>query len=239
MISCVIVDDEPFARKLLEDFLQKVPGFSLAGSYSSALKALEVLQKKKVDVIFIDVQMPDISGIEFLKTLEKKPLIVLTTAYAEFALEGFDLDAADYLLKPFDFQRFLKATHKITARLTKSAEELSSEGSERSEYMFIKDGTKLVKVKLSEIQYIKGLREYVTVHTADKKIMSLQSMKNLEQELPDYFARVHNSYIISLHAIQTIGKGEIEVAGEKIPIGITYKKSFQEKLNALFPGSSF
>jgi two-component system, LytTR family, response regulator len=239
MITCLIIDDEPFARKLLEDFLQKVPGFTLAGSYSSALTALEILQKKKIDVIFIDVQMPDISGIEFLKTLEKKPQIVLTTAYAEFALEGFDLDAVDYLLKPFDFQRFLKATHKIISRLNKTTEDQSPESTESSEYIFIKDGTKLVKVKLSEIQYIKGLREYVTVHTPDRKIMSLQSMKNLEQELPEYFVRVHNSYIISLHAIQTIGKGEIEVAGEKIPIGITYKKSFQEKLNALYPGSSF
>lgn len=232
MIRCLVIDDEPLARQLLSDFIGKVPELQLAGSYSSALKALEKLRKNEVDVLFLDIQMPDITGIEFLKTLEHKPLVVFTTAYAEHALQGFELDVADYLLKPFDFNRFLKSINKITQRLKV---EPDSRPSEKSEFIFIKDGAKQVKIPLSSIQYIKGSREYVTVVMTDKKIMSLQTMRSMEELLPDDFIRIHNSFIISLAAVDTIYKNKLQVGGEIFPIGITYKKKVFEAFERYYP----
>ena len=232
MIRCVVIDDEPLARQLLTDFIAKVPELQLEGSYSSALKGLEKLRKDEVDVLFLDIQMPDITGIEFLKTLEHKPLVVFTTAYAEHALQGFELDVADYLLKPFDFNRFLKSINKITQRL--KAEPVSKT-SDKSEFIFIKDGTRQIKIALNSIQYIKGSREYVTVVTSDKKIMSLQTMKSMEEMLPDDFIRIHNSFIISLAAVDTIHKNKLQVSGETFPIGITYKKKVFEALQRHYP----
>lgn len=232
MIRCVVIDDEPLARQLFSDFIKKVPELQLEGSFSSALKALEKLRKNQIDVLFLDIQMPDITGIEFLKTLEHKPLVVFTTAYAEHALQGFELDVADYLLKPFDFNRFLKSVNKISHRLKS---ESKSDTAEKNDSLFIKDGTKLVKVELSTIRYIKGSREYVTIITGDKKIMSLQTMKSLEEMLPQEFIRIHNSFIISLPAVETIFKNKLQVGGEVFPIGITYKKKVFEALERYYP----
>lgn len=232
MIRCVVIDDEPLARQLLIDFIKKVPEFQLEGSYSSALKALEKLRKQQVDVLFLDIQMPDITGIEFLKTLEHKPLVVFTTAFAEHALQGYELDVADYLLKPFDFNRFLKSVNKISQRLKSDSK---PESSEKNDSIFIKDGTKLVKVELSTIRYIKGSREYVTIVTGDKKIMSLQTMKSLEEMLPQEFIRIHNSFIISLSEVETIFKNKLQVGGEIFPVGITYKKKVFEALGRYYP----
>jgi two-component system, LytTR family, response regulator len=232
MIRCVVIDDEPLARQLLSDFIKKVPELQLEGSFSNALKALEKVRKHQVDVLFLDIQMPDITGIEFLKTLDHKPLVIFTTAFAEHALQGFELDVADYLLKPFDFNRFLKSINKISQRLKS---ESKSDTAEKSDSFFIKDGTKLVKVELSTIRYIKGSREYVTIITGDKKIMSLQTMKSLEEILPQEFIRIHNSYIISLPAVETLFKNKLQVGGEVFPIGITYKKKVFEALERFYP----
>lgn len=237
MIRCLVIDDEPFARQLLTDFIKKVPDLHLEGSYSSALKALEVLRKKQIDVLFLDIQMPDITGIEFLKSLENKPLVIFTTAYAEHALQGFELDVADYLLKPFDFNRFLKSVNKISQRLQPAAR-TNEATTEKQDFIFIKDGTKLLKVELSTIRYIKGLREYVTIVTKEKKIITLQAMKNLEEMLPGGFIRVHNSYIIAFSAIDSILKNKIQIDNEVIPIGITYKKKFFEELQKYYPGKN-
>jgi two-component system LytT family response regulator len=217
---------------LLTDFIAKVPELQLEGSYSSALKALEKLRKNQVDVLFLDIQMPDINGIEFLKTLDHKPLVIFTTAYAEHALEGYELDVADYLVKPFDFNRFLKSINKITLRLKA---ELASPVSEKSEFIFVKDGTKQVKIPLASIHYIKGSREYVTIVTNDKKIMNLQTMKSMEEMLPPEFIRIHNSFIISLAAVDTIYKNKLQVGKETFPIGITYKKKVFEALGRYYP----
>ena len=233
MIRCVVIDDEPLARQLLSDFIKKVPELALEGSYSSALAALEKLHKHPVDVLFLDIQMPDITGIEFLKTLELKPLVVFTTAYAEHALQGYELDVADYLLKPFDFNRFLKCINKITQRL--KAEPVAKSSLEKSEFIFVKDGTKQVKIPLNSIRFIKGSREYVTIVTDDKKIMSLQTMKSMEEMLPDEFVRIHNSFIISLAAVDTIFKNKLQVGVEIFPIGITYKKKIFEALGRYYP----
>ena len=233
MIRCLVIDDEPLARQLLSDFIGKVPELQLAGSYSSALNALEKLRKNEVDVLFLDIQMPDITGIEFLKTLEHKPLVIFTTAYAEHALQGYELDVADYLLKPFDFNRFLKSINKVTQRF--KPESATKTVAEKSEFIFIKDGTKQIKVLLSSIRYIKGSREYVTVVTDDKKIMSLQTMKSMEEMLPDNFIRIHNSFIISLPAVNTLYKNKLQIGSETFPIGITYKKKVFEAFERYYP----
>lgn len=237
MIRCVVIDDEPYARQLLTEFIAKVPSLKFEGAFSSALTALPALSKKNIDVLFLDIQMPDISGIDFLKTLDKKPMVVFTTAFAEYALEGFELDVADYLLKPFDFGRFLKAVNKLTPRVESSVSHGTLEPSAaRKDFIFVKDGTKLVKINLAEILFIKGTREYVTIVTSDSKIMSLQAMKALEEELPENFIRVHNSFIVNINSINSIAKNEIEIGDEIIPVGITYKKSFFEKIRRFFPG---
>lgn len=238
MIRCLVIDDEPFARELLTDFIKKVPDLYLEGSFSSALKSLEVLRKKQVDVLFLDIQMPDITGIEFLKTLDNKPLVVFTTAYAEHALQGFELDVADYLLKPFDFNRFLKSVNKISQRLQTHSRAVVEPTPERKDFIFIKDGTKLIKVELSTVRYIKGLREYVTIFTKEKKIVSLQVLKSLEEMLPPEFIRVHNSYIVAFSAIEAVVRNKIQIGQEFIPIGITYKKRFFEELQRYYPGKS-
>lgn len=237
MIRCVVIDDEPYARELLSEFIAKIPNLKLEGAFSSALTALPILSKKNIDVVFLDIQMPDISGIDFLKTLDKRPMVVFTTAFAEYALEGFELDVADYLLKPFDFSRFLKAVNRLTQRLETPSLHATSESSPGTkDFIFVKDGTKLVKVNLSEILFIKGTREYVTIVTQSSKIMSLQAMKALEEELPETFIRVHNSFIVNITSIDSIAKNEIEIGDEIIPVGITYKKSFYEKIRKFFPG---
>jgi DNA-binding LytR/AlgR family response regulator len=214
-------------------FIKKVPDLELTGSYSSALKALEKLRKTEVDVLFLDIQMPDINGIEFLKTLDHKPLVVFTTAYAEHALQGYELDVADYLLKPFDFNRFLKSINKITLRL--NVEASSKTSAEKNEFIFIKDGTKQVKIPVKSIRYIKGSREYVTIVTDERKIMSLQTMKSMKEMLPDEFIRIHNSFIISLAAVDTIFKNKLQIGDETFPIGITYKKTVLEGLERYYP----
>jgi two-component system, LytTR family, response regulator len=236
MIRCVVIDDEPYARQLLQEFIAKVPSLKLEGAFSSALTALPVLSKKNIDVLFLDIQMPDISGIDFLKTLDKKPSVIFTTAYAEYALDGFELDVADYLLKPFDFSRFLKAVNKISQRNESIGTSKISEQKEQADFVFIKDGSKLVKIQLDEILFVKGSREYVTVVTDASKVMTLQSMKALEDSLPENFIRVHNSFIVNVTRIDSISKNEIEIGLETIPIGITYKKTFFGKIKTFFPG---
>lgn len=231
MISCAIIDDEPFARSLLSDYIHKVPYLNLKDSFSSGLLALEMLNNEKVDLLFLDIQMPDINGIEFLKSLKEAPKVIFTTAHAEFALEGYELDVLDYLLKPFDFPRFLKAIEKVSKHHVSSS---NSGKKNQLKYILVKDGYNLVKVSLEDILYIKGLKDYVQIVTAKKKIVSLQTLKELSENLPDdMFFRVHNSYIVGFDHINSIGKNQIKIQGDSIPIGSTFKKHFFDSLNRL------
>jgi two-component system, LytTR family, response regulator len=233
-INCVIVEDEPLARNLLVEYVRKVPALNLIEACSNPLAAIEVLRSNPVDLLFLDVQMPEITGISLLKILQKKPLVVLTTAYSEYALEGYELDVADYLLKPITFERFLKSVDKIiqrleaTAPLPAVAEDRTKPESKKS-FVFVKDGTKLVKVQLDDILYVEGLKDYVTIHTKQQKIVSLQRLKMMEEQLPaDQFIRIHNSFIVALRAIEVIHKGEVQIGQALLPIGETYKKSFRD-----------
>ena len=226
-ISCLIVDDEPLARNLMTDYVSKVSYLSLVKACSSPLEALDILRTTQIDLIFLDVQMPQITGLAFLKSLQRKPQVILTTAYSQYALEGYELDVTDYLLKPVTFERFLKAVDKVSARLTKAPEAATPE--KKDDYIFVKDGTKLVKIRWDDILYVEGLKDYVTIHTPQQKIVSLQRLKVLEDQLPaQKFMRIHNSFIISLAAIKTIQKDKVQIGESWIPIGDTYRKGFKE-----------
>jgi len=231
-LNCAIIEDEPLARNLMVEYVKKVPSLNLIEAFSNPLAALETLRSASIDILFLDVQMPEITGISLLKILKKRPLVVLTTAYSQYALEGYELDVADYLLKPITFERFLKSVDKITQRLesTPTVQQPAAEPSHQSpSFIFVKDGTKLVKVKLDEILYIEGLKDYVTIHTISQKIVTLQRLKTLEEQLPaSQFIRIHNSYIVAPGAIDTIQKNEVQIKGTTLPIGDTYRKSFKE-----------
>jgi two-component system LytT family response regulator len=232
-LKCIIVEDEPLARSLLTEYVRKVPHLELVNAFASPLAAIEVLHKNSIDILFLDIQMPEITGLTLLKTLQRRPLVILTTAYSEYALESYDLDVLDYLLKPVTFERFLKAVDKASQRLTVK----TSAGVETSKspdepvqpFVFIKDGTKLVKVRFDDILYVEGLKDYVTIHTRQQKIVSLQRLKSLEEQLPAHkFIRIHHSYIVALEAIDTIHKGEVQVGNAYLPISDSYKKAFKE-----------
>ncbi|MES2794334.1 MAG: LytTR family DNA-binding domain-containing protein [Bacteroidota bacterium] len=246
-LSCVILEDEPLARSLMENYVAKVPHLQLVNSFSDAISALDFLRENKVDILFSDIQMPEITGIALLKLLKNKPLVILTTAYSEYALEGYELEVFDYLLKPISFERFLKAVEKATSRLNANTiisketepQHLPFVSDSNKDFIFIKDGTKMVKLRLNEIKYIEGLKDYVSIYTTEKKIVSLQTLKSLETQLPqNQFIRVHNSYIISLDAIDVVDKEKVLIGKSYIPISDTYKKAFREYLDKNQLGSN-
>ncbi len=231
-LNCVIIEDEPLARNLMIDYVKKVPSLNLLQAFSNPLEALEALRTLDVDILFLDIQMPELTGISLLKVLTKKPFIILTTAYSDYALEGYELDVADYLLKPVTFERFLKAVDKVMLRAEAESKPITThvEGTQTSTpFVFVKDGTKLVKVKLDEILFVEGLKDYVTIHTKNQKIVTLQRLKTLEEQLPaDKFIRIHNSYIVALSAIDVIQKNEVQIGAVSLSIGDTYRKTFKE-----------
>ncbi len=234
-INCLIVEDEPLARNLMTAYVEKIPYLNLLQACSNPLEAIDFLRENHVDILFLDVQMPEITGITLLKILQKKPLVILTTAYSEYALEGYEHDVMDYLLKPITFERFLKAVEKAHARLsnmqnTTVIQEKNINTTDNIQpFIFVKDGTKLVKIKLSDILYVEGLKDYVTIHTRTQKVVTLQRLKILEEELPENkFIRIHNSFIVAFEAIDAIEKEKVQIGSVFIPISDTYRKSFKE-----------
>jgi two-component system, LytTR family, response regulator len=238
-LTCVIVEDEPLARNLMVDYVRKVSYLTLIEACSNPLDAIEVLRNNSVDLLFLDIQMPEITGLSLLKALTKKPLVILTTAYSEYALEGYEHDVVDYLLKPITFERFLRAVDKASQRAggTQPAP-AAKEGSDLQPvqqgqpFVFVKDGTKLVKIRWADILFVEGLKDYVTIHTRQQKVVSLQRLKALEEQLPaDQFIRVHHSFIVALHAIDAVHKGEIQIGPSLIPISDTYRKAFKDLID--------
>jgi two-component system, LytTR family, response regulator len=229
-LTCVIVDDEPLARNLLTEYVRKIPYLQLVEVCANPLAALEVLRRQPVDLLFLDIQMPEITGLTLLKVLQQKPLVVLTTAYSEYALESYELDVVDYLLKPITFDRFLRAVEKASQRKTTGAPAPEPAGREpAAPYIFVKDGTKLVKIRLSDILYVEGLKDYVAIHTRQQKIVTLQRLKNLETQLPaDQFIRIHHSYIVGLEGIDAVHKDKVQVGKVFLPISDTYRKPFKD-----------
>ena len=229
--SCMIVDDEQLARKLMQEFVSKVPSLDLKGMCKNPLEAMDVLNKEEIDIIFLDIQMPELTGVEFLKTLQTKPAVIFTTAYSEYALEGYQLDVVDYLVKPFPFERFVKAVNKATETIDLKRKAASS-GTVEDEYVLLHADHKIYKVHLDEIEYIEGLKEYVSYFTKEKRIIVLQSLKSIEETLPaDRFIRVHRSYIVPIQKIKTLDGNQVQIGKKLIPIGRSYK---DDVLNRVF-----
>lgn len=225
-LSCLIIDDEPYARKLLLDYSGRIPDLKVLGDFSNGLEALQYLNRHEVDFIFLDIKMPGITGIDMLNSLQKPPKVIFTTAFAEYAVDGFELDAVDYLLKPFDFPRFLKALNKAEASLqSRKTESVQKPG---SDFLFVKDGRELVRLQLNELLYIKGQKDYVMFVLKDRKVMSLMNLKDLEEELNQKeFVRVHQSFIVNAQHIASISNDKVKVGTEFLPISQSYKLSFR------------
>jgi DNA-binding LytR/AlgR family response regulator len=226
MIKIVIVDDEPLALDIIETYLEQIHEFKLIGKCTNALEARELIKTERPDVIFLDIEMPGMTGIELAKTLTKATSIVFTTAYPSFAHEGFELDALDYLLKPISFDRFMKTVDKIKAK--HHTVDIPAHGAPVSDYIFVKADKKFIKVNFSDIWYVEGLKDYVIIKTGTGRIITLQTMKSLEDRLPkSIFMRIHRSYIVNIRRINSILGNMVEI-GEKsdikqIPIGKNYR----------------
>lgn len=231
--KCLIVDDEQLARLLLEEFVKKVPMLELAGMCKNPLEAMDILQKEHIDIMFLDIQMPEITGVEFMKLLQHKPATIFTTAYSEYALEGYQLDVIDYLVKPFPLDRFIKAVNKAIdfVDLKRSANAKGLEKGTDANHLLLHADHKIYKVALDDIQYIEGLKEYVSYYTPGKRIIVLQSLKSIEESLPsDKFIRVHRSYIVPIDKIKTLDGNQVQIGDKLIPIGRSYKEDVMKRV---------
>ena len=225
--NVLIVDDEFLARKLLSEYVSKVDFLQLIDTCSDATKAMEVINEEHIDILLLDIQMPDISGMEMLKLMNNKPAVILTTAYSEYAVDAFALGVVDYLLKPFDYARFLQAVNKVVNTIS-----TETQSDAVNDYLMVKADYKLYKVNFDDLLFIEGQHEYVTFHTKTKRITALYSLKNLEDTLPkDRFVRTHKSFIVSIKNIEDIDKVNVTVAGNKIPVGASYREALIERLS--------
>jgi DNA-binding LytR/AlgR family response regulator len=235
-IRCLVVDDEPLAMAILEEYIGQLETLTLVGKCDNAIEALLFLQKNKVDLLFLDIQMPKLTGIDLLKTLSNRPKVVFTTAFREYALEGFELNVLDYLLKPIPFERFLVAINKYH-----SANESSNplpqmvipqdNGTQGEQFIYLKSEKKMVKVFLKDILYIESLKDYVKVKTLGKEIISYQRISYLEEKLPDgQFLRIHRAYIIATDKIKSFNSAVIELGDQELPIGRQYKTEVMKAL---------
>lgn len=233
----IIVDDEPIARDIMETYISKVPTLQLAGKCSNALEAFQVLNKQAVDIMLLDINMPEITGIDFLRTIKHPPRVIFTTAYAEYALESYELDAVDYLLKPVSFDRFLKAIHKATDAIKTVEKPVISQSvppaAVSDKLMFVKSGGKLIKVDLSRLWFVEGLKDYIALWTEQGKIVVHSTMKHIEEHLDTHanFARIHKSYIINLDYIDEVDGNTIRIKGQSVIIGNTYRDEVYNLLN--------
>jgi len=234
-IQCLIVDDEPLAADVLEKFIGQLDTLTLAGRCDNAIAATVFLQKNKVDLVFLDIQMPKLNGIDFLKTLSTRPTVIFTTAFRDFALEGFELNALDYLLKPISFERFLAAINKYHAShgtgVLDNQISPATDHSTPAPFIYLKADKKMVKVFLKDILYIESLGDYVRVRTVQKDIITYQRITYLEEKLPDnQFLRIHRSYIVAIDKIQSIDSVSIEIGQHELPIGRLYKAAVMKAL---------
>lgn len=235
MIRCLAIDDEPLALQQIAAYINKVPFLELAAQCQSALEARQFLSDERVDAIFCDINMPDLNGMDFVKSLTAPPLVVFTTAYSEYAIEGFKVNAVDYLLKPFGMQEFMRAANRLQERLSVPA----SAPAETDDTLFLKTDYRIVKVNIPDIRYVEAMSEYlkVWIEGEAKPIITLLSMKKMEERLPDNFMRIHRSYIINLDKIQEVNKNRVIMdADTYLPIGDLYKEAFQAYLDKKFLG---
>jgi len=240
-LKCIAVDDEPLALDIIEDYVSKVPFLELVKRTENAIEALQLVQAGGIDLVFLDIQMPELTGIQFLKIANNKASYILTTAYSQYALESYDLNVSDYLLKPIAFDRFYKAVEKVHNQQQKTAEpvavaapvpatpvaQAAAPANTIQDFIFVKTEHKIQKIQLDDILYIEGLKDYISIYTKTERVITLQNMKKMDETLPDgQFIRVHKSYIIALDKIESIERSRISICGKVIPIGDTYRDEF-------------
>ena len=232
-IKCLLVDDEPLAIKLIENHISKIDSLEVVATCNNALKAFEILSTQEIDLMFLDIKMPNITGIDFLKTIQNPPKTIFTTAYRDYAIESYDLEAVDYLLKPIMFERFFKSIDRFLRERNMTV--VNEKEIVQDDYVLIKSGNKHHKIRTDEILFIESLKDYITIHTTnDKQVISKYKIGKIEEELADkFFLRVHRSYIINTSKISAFTINDIEVNSVEIPIGISYKENVITFLNTI------
>jgi DNA-binding LytR/AlgR family response regulator len=236
-IKCLVIDDEPLAQRVIERYAEDLPFLEIVHLCSQALDAIELLKTRDIDLIFLDINMPKLTGIEFLRTIKHPPLIIITTAYAEYAIQGYELNVLDYLMKPFSFERFLKAVQKareaLVAREAPGSEPVQPESKEEN-FIFIKSSKKTFWVNFDDILCVEALGDYVKIFTTERMIVSYLSMKNLEKMLPQKsFPRIHKSFIISLSKVEMIEGNQVRIGDRRIPIGTNYRAEFEKLIHSV------
>lgn len=237
-IKCVAVDDEPLALTMVSSFVRQTPFLELVAAFDNAIDALNFVQSNPVQLLLLDIQMADLTGMELARVLNAenrpdKPFIIFTTAYSEFALEGYRVDAVDYILKPFDYEDFITSVSKVRKRLEQKDESAEMPQSDNQQYIFIKVDSQIVRVEVSDIRYIEGLKDYVKIHLSNgESLLSSMSLKKLEEKLTNCgFLRIHRSYIISFARVDSLLKSSIKIGNETIPVGATYKEEYDKYVN--------
>jgi DNA-binding LytR/AlgR family response regulator len=231
-MKCLIVDDEPLAQQLMEEFAGRIPFLEVAGKCSSATEAIDVLRRKTIDLILLDIHMPRLSGLDFISSLQNPPQFILVTAYSEYALQGFNVNATDYLMKPVPFERFLKAVTKAYELYMLRNKPVQEKDLSPERFMLVKSGYQTVKILYGSILYIEGLKDYVKIYTEGKKaILSLLTMKGLAETLPsNKFLRIHKSYIVAIDRISTISRNRVMIGEKWIPVGENYREAFRKQM---------
>jgi len=234
IFKCAIIDDEFLAREYLKDYVSRVPFLKLVGDYDSPLLAIEDLKNHNIELLFLDIQMPDISGLEFLKTINPQPFVIFTTAFRKYALEGYEHNTIDYLLKPISFERFLKAVNKLNdlMQIGKTAYIPAISEAQSGNYLTVRADRKHYKIRFDDIYFIEGQQAYVTFNMRERKITALMSMKDLEETLPnEQFIRIHKSFIASRKYINSLEGNQIDINGQKLPVGKNYREQVQKLFN--------
>jgi DNA-binding LytR/AlgR family response regulator len=237
IINCIAIDDELPALNQMKDYISKIPYLNLVTTFDNGLDTLNYLKDRDVDLLFLDIQMDDLNGIQLLQVLNNKPKVILTTAYDQYALKAFDLEVSDYLLKPISFERFVKAVEKIYKELniksTKIPKNITNLDESRN-YFFVKTEFKMVRVDFDDIIYIEGLKEYLIIKTKDDKVLSLMTFKEIIDILPENnFIRTHKSYIVAINKIESIERNRIKIGEKLIPVGNTFKDEFYNRINKI------
>lgn len=237
-IQCLVIDDEPLAIEKLKGFISKVSFLELVDTFQNGIDAIPLLKSNTIDLLFLDIQMEDLTGIQLLEILHHKPYVIFTTAYSEYAIKGYELDVIDYLLKPISFERFMLAVNKVVdkIRLIDSARKNNKEEEEQKgvDFILVKADYHMQKISFDEILFIEGMKDYLRIHTSEKRVMTLQTFKNMEDILPyDKFCRIHKSYIVSLSKIDKIERNQVIINGERLPIGETFRKTFFDLMKKL------
>ena len=231
-MRCLIVDDEPLASDVIENYINKIESLNIVAKCNSALQAINVLKEHQIDLIFLDIKMPNLSGLELVKTIDNIPQFIFTTAYSEHAIEGFELNATDYLVKPIRFNRFIKAVNKAQEKHELKLKKPIEKIQDSKDYIFIKSEYENIKVNLEDIEYIEGLKDYVKIHIKDSKksLLTLSSFKNILKKLSPNFIRIHRSYIVNIDFIKTLQKTKVFIGEVRLPIGESYKESVLKHL---------